>query len=93
LKKYKLSQVIITWIENVKGNIMSKQFVQNKYNPGDVVYAKIDPTLKLVVRRYIDQIYFCKVQEDPERKELVYFERELVEDPVLEELNRKKRTL
>ena len=38
------------------------------------------------------QIYFCKVQEDPERKELVYFERELVEDPVLEELNRKKRT-
>jgi hypothetical protein len=72
---------------------MSKQFVQNKYNPGDVVYAKVDPTLKLVVRRYIDQIYFCKVQEDPERKELVYFERELVEDPVLEEINRKKRTL
>ena len=72
---------------------MSKQFVQNKYNPGDVVYAKINPSLKLVIRRYIDQIYFCKVQEDPERKELVYFERELVEDPVLEEINRKKRTL
>ncbi len=71
---------------------MSKQFVQNKYNPGDVVYAKINPSLKLVIRRYIDQIYFCKVQEDPERKELVYFERELVEDPVLEEINRKKRT-
>ena len=71
---------------------MSKKFVQNKYNPGDVVYAKIDPSLKLVIRRYIDQIYFCKVQEDPERKELVYFERELVEDPVLEEINRKKRT-
>lgn len=71
---------------------MSKNFVQNKYNPGDVVYAKVNPSLKLVIRRYIDQIYFCKVQEDPERKELVYFERELVEDPVIEEINRKKRT-
>ena len=70
---------------------MSKKFVQNKYNPGDVVYAKVNPSLKLVIRRYIDQIYFCKVQEDPERKELVYFERELVEDPVLEEINKKKR--
>ena len=71
---------------------MSKKFVQNKYNPGDVVYAKVNPSLKLVIRRYIDQIYFCKVQEDPERKELVYFERELVEDPVIEEINRRKRT-
>jgi hypothetical protein len=65
--------------------------VQNKYNPGDVVYAKVDPTLKLIVRRYIDQIYFCKVQEDPERKELIYFERELVENLELAEMNRKKR--
>jgi len=72
-------------------NIMSKQFVQNKYNPGDVVFAKADPTLKLVIRRYIDQVYFCKVQEDPEKKELVYFERELVENPVLVEENKKKR--
>ena len=71
---------------------MSKQFVQNKYNPGDMVYAKVDPTLKLVIRRYIDRIYFCKIHEDPERKELVYFERELVANPALEELNRKKRT-
>jgi hypothetical protein len=70
---------------------MSKQFVQNKYNPGNVVYAKVDPTLKLTIRRYVDKIYYCKVQEDPDRKELVYFERELVENPELEEANRKKR--
>lgn len=62
---------------------MSKQFVQNKYNAGDIVYAKENPALKLVIRRYIDQVYYCKVFEDLNRKELVYFERELVEDPTL----------
>ena len=56
---------------------MGKQFVQNKYEAGEVVYAKVNPTLKLVIRRYIDRIYYCRVQEDPTRKELVYFEREI----------------
>ena len=70
---------------------MSKQFVQNNYNPGDTVYAKVAPTQKLIIRRYVDRIYYCKIQEDPERKELVYFERELVENPVLIEVNKKNR--
>ncbi|TRX46401.1 hypothetical protein FNH22_30890 [Fulvivirga sp. M361] len=70
---------------------MSKQFVQNKYNAGDITYAKANPTLKLVIRRYIDQVYYCKVQDDPERKELVYFERELVDNPLLEAKNKKNR--
>ncbi|GJM29040.1 MAG: hypothetical protein DHS20C17_16750 [Cyclobacteriaceae bacterium] len=70
---------------------MSKQFVQNTYNPGDTVYAKVAPSLKLIIRRYVDRIYYCKIQEDPERKELVYFERELVENPALADANRKRR--
>ncbi|NVJ46095.1 MAG: hypothetical protein HWE07_03175 [Cytophagia bacterium] len=70
---------------------MSKQFVQNKYNAGDIVYAKVDPSLKLIIRRYVDQVYYCKVFEDTERKELVYFERELVEDPMLADQNEKLR--
>lgn len=57
--------------------MMSRQIVKNKYQPGDVVFAKVNPTLKLVVRRYVDQVYYCKIQNDPERKELVYYEREL----------------
>ncbi len=52
--------------------------VENKYKAGDVVCAKVNPTLKLVIRRYVDRIYFCKIQEDPNRKELVYFEWELL---------------
>lgn len=70
---------------------MSKQFVQNKYNAGDIVYAKVDPSLKLIIRRYVDQVYYCKVFEDTERRELVYFERELVEDPMLAMQNEKLR--
>jgi hypothetical protein len=55
--------------------------MENKYKEGDVVYSKIDPTLKLVIRRYVKRIYYCKIQKDPGRKELVYFERELMARP------------
>ena len=55
--------------------------MNNKFKEGEVVFAKINPELKLVVRRYIDQIYYCKVQGDPGQKEHVYFERELMDRP------------
>ena len=67
---------------------MSREIVPNKYKVGDMVYAKANPNLKLIVRRLVDRVYYCKVQEDPERKELVYFERELVENPTLITKNR-----
>lgn len=70
---------------------MGKQFIQNKYNAGDVVCAKENPLLKLVIRRYVDRIYYCKIQEDLERKELVYFEEELVENAPLIAKNKKAR--
>ena len=57
--------------------------MENKYKEGDVVFSKMDPTLKLVIRRYVKRIYYCKIQEDPGRKELVYFERELMAVPTL----------
>lgn len=62
---------------------MSKQFVQNKYNHGDVVFAKVNPIQALVIRRYVDQVYYCQIQDDRASKELVYYERELVENPEL----------
>lgn len=71
---------------------MSKEFVQNKYNSGDVVYAKVNPTLKLVIRRYYDQVYYCLTQGHPERKDLVYFEREFVRNPELEKKNEEARS-
>lgn len=53
--------------------------MENKHNAGDTVYAKVNPTLQLVVRRFVDSIYYCKIQNDPGHKELVYFERELLD--------------
>lgn len=52
--------------------------MENKYKEGEIVYAKVDPGLKLVIRRYVDRIYYCKIQDDPNRKELVYFDREIL---------------
>lgn len=67
---------------------MSKQFFQNKYNEGDIISAKVNPSLKLIIRRYIDQVYYCRMLDDPEGKELVYYEREIVEDSILEAKNK-----
>ena len=53
--------------------------MENKHKEGDTVFAYENPKLKLVVRRYVDRIYYCKIQEDPTRKELVYFDRELMD--------------
>ena len=56
--------------------------MQNKYKEGEEVYAKENPSLKLIIRRYVDRIYYCKIKEDPMHKELVYFEREIMSDQV-----------
>ena len=57
--------------------------MENKYKEGEEVYAKVNPSLKLIIRRYVDRIYYCKIKEDPTRKELVYFEREIMSDQVV----------
>jgi len=52
--------------------------MENIFKVGDVVRAKVNPTVLLVVRRYVDRIYYCRIQQNPTQKELVYFERELI---------------
>jgi len=52
--------------------------MKNKYKSGEIVSERIRPTLKLIVNRYVDGIYYCFIQERDSKKELVYFERELV---------------
>lgn len=54
------------------------EVMENKYKEGDIVSAKENPTKKLVIRRYVDGIYYCKTKGEPDAKELVYFEREFV---------------
>jgi hypothetical protein len=49
-----------------------------KYKPGDIVFAKKHPKISLVVRRYVDRIYYCQFQDDLNKREAVLFEREIV---------------
>ena len=51
----------------------------NKFKEGSEVYALVTPGVVLVIRRYVDRVYYCRVKQDPEAKEQVYFERELAE--------------
>ena len=54
--------------------------MDNIFKEGEEVYAKENPSLKLIIRRYVDRIYYCKIKENPALKELVYFEREIMSD-------------
>jgi hypothetical protein len=42
------------------------------------VCAREHPEVKLLIRRYLNDIYYCKVASNPLEKERVYFERELL---------------
>lgn len=44
---------------------------------GSLVHAKDNISVKLHVRRYVNDIYYCKIVDDHSNKELVYFGREL----------------
>ncbi len=52
--------------------------MENRFKIGDFVFAKVRPSVPLVVRLYERRIYYCNVKMDPSAKELVYFERELM---------------
>lgn len=54
---------------------------ENKYNAGEVVYAIAFPEVKLIIRRYLDRIYYCQLATDRSKPDLVYFERELMQSP------------
>lgn len=56
-----------------------KPSLDNKYKEGEIVYAKECPGIALIIRRYVSRIYYCKIVDDAENDELVYYERELQE--------------
>jgi hypothetical protein len=51
----------------------------NIYPNGAVITAKENPSLKLIITKYYQRIYYCAVVGDESRKQLVYFERELMQ--------------
>lgn len=55
----------------------------NLYKEGSFIIAKADPGIKLKIMRYYQRIYYCARVDNPDLKQLVYFERELI-PPVIE---------
>ena len=52
--------------------------MENKYKNGEVVFDRIRPSQKLIIRGYSNSVYYCMPHEDRNRRELVYFERDLM---------------
>lgn len=55
---------------------MKQPILDNRYIDGQQVYAKINPSQKLIIRRYYQRIYYCRGVDGSE-KEYAFFEREI----------------
>ncbi len=51
---------------------------ETKYKAGEIVFERIHPAQRLVINYYRDRIYYCKVQDHLHRKDLVFFEKDLM---------------
>jgi hypothetical protein len=50
----------------------------NIFKVGTLIKAKEGPELQLKIMSYNQRIYYCGIVSDPKRKELAYYERELI---------------
>jgi hypothetical protein len=53
----------------------------NLYPEGAIISAKVNPSLKLLIMKYRQRIYYCSAVDHPEQNTFAYFERELVRPP------------
>jgi hypothetical protein len=58
--------------------------MEQKFKQGEVVYERVRPTQKLIITNHSGMLYYCIAEEHPNRKELVFTERELVSQTVYE---------
>ncbi len=49
----------------------------NKYKIKEIVFAIDQPKTALIIQRYVNGVYYCKIVDDPNNTALVYYEREL----------------
>lgn len=52
--------------------------MEHKFKNGEVVLERIRPSQKLIVRDFERNVYYCQDFEYKKRKELTFFERELM---------------
>jgi hypothetical protein len=56
-----------------------KTNADNIYAEGTIITAKANPSVKLKIMKYYQRTYYCAIVGDEEKKQLAYFERELVQ--------------
>ena len=52
--------------------------MKNKYEVGELVCARVNPGLMLIIGQCVDHTYYCRVKGNIETDETVYFEKELM---------------
>lgn len=52
--------------------------MENLYPVGSAVVAITNPSRSLTIRRYASRIYYCTDPANPQEKDKVYYERELL---------------
>ena len=57
---------------------MSKRHNDNIFKIGTSVTAKGDPSVNLVIKKYIHRSYFCTVADDDSRNYRRYLEKDLI---------------
>ena len=50
----------------------------NLYEEGTLITAKENPALVLVIKKYVQRIYYCEIAGQPGLQQLAYFERNLI---------------
>jgi hypothetical protein len=66
---------------------------ESKYKLGDIVIEKTRPSQKMVIEQHADGIYYCRLTEAPDRKALVYLERDLKAYNLKDSIQQFKTTL
>ncbi len=60
---------------------MFKLPTEHAYEVGQRVISKVNPDIIMIIRRYIDRIYYCRSVGSNE-KDYVFFEREIIPVPI-----------
>jgi len=55
--------------------------MEHRYKNGEVVEERVRPGQKLMVSRFFNHLYYCRAMEGKNRKELVYYENDLIAIP------------
>lgn len=58
--------------------MLDRNNTDNIYPEGIMVTAKANPSVTLVITKYMQRIYYCSVAGEENGKQHAYFERELV---------------